>query len=195
MVLCRRTWDIWLCIPYIYIIYIYIYPMDLTSFETTRWRLTFPDTVEKIYRAASSLNKIIKRWKTHIYIYIYDIPSVGGSLLFWETTLILYLAPFFCESVLVKSSIFHIDFQHFPPGSQAGAAGSGSLWIVALPQPRAGHLGPWGFPGPWTAGGSSMAYPMTHPWDERDIYRSMNGWCFFMVNVGKYTSPMDGMGM
>ena len=25
-----------------------------------------------------------------------------------------------------------------------------------------------------------------HPWDERYIYRSMDG-CFFMVNVGKYT--------
>ena len=34
--------------------------------------------------------------------------------------------------------------------------------------------------------------PMTDPWDERYIYR--HEWLIFMVNVGKYTSPMDGMG-
>ena len=32
-----------------------------------------------------------------------------------------------------------------------------------------------------------------HPWDER--YISPNEWLIFMVNVGKYTSRMDAMGM
>ena len=32
-------------------------------------------------------------------------------------------------------------------------------------------------------------HPMTDPWDERYIY--LHGWLIFMVNVGKYTSPMD----
>ena len=40
--------------------------------------------------------------------------------------------------------------------------------------------------------------PMTHPWDERYIYRSMKS-VFLPLKtnhswIGKYTSPMDGMG-
>ena len=39
--------------------------------------------------------------------------------------------------------------------------------------------------------------PMTDPWDEFGIFTYMNGWFILgkhMVNVGKYTSPMDSTG-
>ena len=36
-------------------------------------------------------------------------------------------------------------------------------------------------------------YDSCEPWDERCIYRSMDGG-FFTVNVGKYTSPMEHLG-
>ena len=39
---------------------------------------------------------------------------------------------------------------------------------------------------------ASTRGPMTDPWDEGYIY--LHEWLnFFMVNVGKYTSPMDPM--
>ena len=35
--------------------------------------------------------------------------------------------------------------------------------------------------------------PITDPWDEGYIY--LHEWLIFMVNVGKYTSPLDPMGV
>ena len=35
--------------------------------------------------------------------------------------------------------------------------------------------------------------PMTHQWDER--YICLHEWLIFMVNVGKYTSPMEPLGI
>ena len=40
--------------------------------------------------------------------------------------------------------------------------------------------------------GNFLAYPMTDPWD---WYIYLHEWMIFMVNVGKYTSPMDPMGI
>ena len=35
---------------------------------------------------------------------------------------------------------------------------------------------------------------MTDPWDEK-VYLPINEWLIFMLNAGKYTSPMDAMGI
>ena len=44
----------------------------------------------------------------------------------------------------------------------------------------------------WLWWGVDCAYPMTDPWD---WYICLHEWLIFMVNVGKYTSPMDPMGL
>ena len=47
--------------------------------------------------------------------------------------------------------------------------------------------------GPWVFNKQShIKHIPYHPWD---WYIYLHGWLMFMVNVGKYTSPMDGMGM
>ena len=37
--------------------------------------------------------------------------------------------------------------------------------------------------------------PRAHPWDEKVYLQYLHEWWIFMVNVGKYTTYMDAMGM